>query len=268
MKKSEVKSLAIGRFDGLHLGHFAILRALDENGAALVIKTGNSVLTPNREEFLEIPCFYYDLSAIRTMSASEFVALLKRDFPNLRKIAVGFDFRFAHNRSAGISELKSLFDGEIYAVDEFKIDGVGVHSKKIKEFLSTGNLALAAKFLGRNYSVKGVQIRGQGLGSKELFATLNLDTSPYFLPKNGVYATIFRDGKNSYKSVTFIGIRETTDTKFSVETHILDDFKTCAGEIFTLEFIKFIRENRKFENLTALKNQISNDIKSAKKALL
>ncbi|MCI6989073.1 MAG: bifunctional riboflavin kinase/FAD synthetase [Campylobacter sp.] len=264
MLQTSVSSLCVGCFDGMHLGHQELFKRLDENGAILVIESGSSNLTPNksRENFTNLPIFYYRLEDIRNLRPDEFINLLKREFVNLKSIVVGNDFKFGFERSGDISTLKKAFEVEV--IDEFCIDGTGVHSKQIRNFLSQGDIKNANKFLGRNYSIKGAIISGQGLGKKEFVATLNLEISRYFLPKDGVYATNTLVDDKSYKSVAFIGKRVSTDGKFSIETHILDDFKECEAKDTEIFFVDFIRDNMKFSDFKALKEQILKDIEAAR----
>jgi len=300
--KDEIYSLAIGRFDGLHLGHGAIFAHLGERSAVLIIENHHANLTPNRAKFAKIPLFFYEFKEIRALCVEDFIAKLRADFANLKQIVVGADFRFGRDRSGGVDELRASFGGEVCVVDEYKISGVAVHSAKIREFLSAGEIEKANKFLGRNYEICGQIVRGAGLGKRELFATINADTNGYFLPKNGVYATFVRilgasvftparknfddkSGENLDKfsqisgdnfgwfwGATFIGNRLSVDGKFAIETHVLadengrkidTDFWQNLGDIVGLNleirFVKFIRENIKFSDLSALKAQISRD---------
>ena len=300
--KDEIYSLAIGRFDGLHLGHGAIFAHLGERSAVLIIENHHANLTPNRAKFAKIPLFFYEFKEIRALCVEDFIAKLRADFANLKQIVVGADFRFGRDRSGGVDELRASFGGEVCVVDEYKISGVAVHSAKIREFLSAGEIEKANKFLGRNYEICGQIVRGVGLGKRELFATINADTNGYFLPKNGVYATFVRilgvsvftparknfddkSGENLDKfsqisgdnfgwfwGATFIGNRLSVDGKFAIETHVLADengrkidadFWQNLGDIVGLNleirFVKFIRENIKFSDLSALKAQISRD---------
>ena len=132
-----IEALAIGRFDGLHLGHFELFNRLGANGAILLIDTKKSNLTPPEllSRYTHLQFFSYELDVIKELSAEEFVTKLKVDFPQLKRVVVGEDFRFAIDRSAGTDELKSLFDGETMVVLELKIDGIGVHSKFIRSLL-------------------------------------------------------------------------------------------------------------------------------------
>lgn len=267
MDKSKIKSLAIGHFDGIHLGHKALF-SYCYDGGILVIENDRLKLTPKRESFINLPIFYKNINDIKNLSPEEFIKLLKNEFVNLKKIVVGYDFKFGKNRSADAIFLKNIFDGEVVIVNEKKINNISVHSEKIREFLKKANIKMANLLLDRVYEIKGNLIKGQGLGKKELFSTINLDTSNYFLPKNGVYATFTNLNNKDFKSVTFIGNRLSTDDKFSVETHIIEPFSEdkINGKI-TIKFKDFIRDNKKFENLNELKFQISKDILKAQDIL-
>ena len=267
MDKSKIKSLAIGHFDGIHLGHKALFSHCFDGGV-LVIENDGLKLTPKRESFINLPIFYKNINDIKNLSPEEFIKLLENEFVNLKKIVVGYDFKFGKNRSADAIFLKNIFDGEVVVVNEKKINNISVHSEKIREFLKKANIRMANLLLDRVYEIKGDLIKGQGLGKKELFSTLNLDASNYFLPKNGVYATFTNLNNKDFKSVTFIGNRLSTDDKFSVETHIIEPFSEdkINGKI-TIKFKDFIRDNKKFENLNELKFQISKDILKAQDIL-
>jgi riboflavin kinase / FMN adenylyltransferase len=264
--KDNITSLAIGRFDGLHLGHFELFKMLTPEGGVLVIDTEKANLTPPHylNYFLNLPFFIYKLAEIKNFSALEFVNLLKSDFPFLKKIVVGYDFRFGHDRSSGTSELFSLLEGyEVVILDEFKIDNIGVHSRLIRNLLLQGSVDKASALLGRNYMIFGKQIVGQGIGSKVLYPTVNTECKDFFLPAEGVYATRLLSKGKLYKSVTFLGHRLTTDGNYAIETNILeDDFDICDD--IGIEFVAQLRNNIYFEKIEELKKQISLDIYNAK----
>ena len=257
-----VESIAIGAFDGMHVGHRELLRRAD---AVVVIEKGDAILTPGRYrcEFADKPCYFFELEKIRHMDADAFVQLLKKSFPDLKKIVVGYDFAFGKDRKYGIDDLRRHFDGVVEVVPEVKIDGISVHSRTIKDFLRRGDIAMANKLLGRCYMIEGEVVRGQGLGKKELVPTINLVTGKFLLPKEGVYATLTQIKSSLYPSVSFIGHRVTTDGSFAVETHIIDA-KPPQAQRVRIYFIDFLRENRKFATLDALKTAIERDIQKAK----
>jgi riboflavin kinase/FMN adenylyltransferase len=242
----------IGGFDGMHLAHQELLKKAD---FFIIIEKGSSI-TPgfDRCYYTNLGCEYFLLEEIKDLSAMEFIEILKK--MNIKKLILGDDFRFGKNRSGNIDMLKNFFDVEV--IKEIKIDGIGVHSHIIRKFIKE-DIKKANKFLGRNYKIKGIQIKGQGIGSKELVPTINIELfKHYVIPKPGVYIT----KTNSFLSLTFIGIRS-TDNNFSIETHIIEkNFQT--KKLIEIEFIEFLRENRKFKNINELKLQIQKDIKKAK----
>jgi len=241
----------IGGFDGMHLGHQALIKKAD---MIVVIEKGSN-LTPgdDRCEYTTLPCKFYNLKDIKNLTPLEFIKILKN--LKISKIVVGKDFRFGKNRSGDLCLLKKHF--EVESIDEVKIDGIGVHSRIIREFIKSGKIKKANKFLGHTYKIKGKQIKGQGLGGKELVPTINIiPIKNYLIPKAGVYITL----TNGKPSLTFIGTRS-TDNNFSIETHILSsEFQVPSSKLIQVKFLEFLRENRKFENLNDLKDQITKDI--------
>ncbi|MDO5045969.1 bifunctional riboflavin kinase/FAD synthetase [Campylobacter sp.] len=264
LTKDNITAVAIGHFDGVHRGHRELLNRLGEFGGLVVIDKNKANITPRlkRAEYSRYPCFLYDFNEIKGLSGDEFVALLKRDFKNLKKIVVGFDFRFGRNRAWDKYDLRRIFDGEVDIVEEVCFEGMGVHSSAIREFIKQGQIYEANLLIGREYSIEGDVIKGQGIGEKELVPTLNLDVKNYLLPIEGVYATRTRIGYKTYGSVTFIGNRLSTDGKFSVETHVINENISNASHVAVC-FIKRLRGNMKFRNLSELKEQIRLDIKQA-----
>ena len=264
LTKDNITAVAIGHFDGVHRGHKELLKRLGVYGGLVVIDKNKANITPGlkRAQYSRYPCFLYDFNEIKGLSGEEFIALLKRDFKNLQKIVVGFDFRFGRGRAWDKYDLARIFDGEVEIVDEFCFEGMGVHSSAIREYIKQGEIYKANLLLGREYSVEGRVIKGQGIGSRELVPTLNLDIKSYLLPREGVYATRTRIGYKTYGSVTFIGNRVSTDGNFSVETHVLNENIEGASDVAVC-FIKRLRDNLKFSDLASLKAQIKIDINAA-----
>ena len=264
LTKDNITAVAIGHFDGVHRGHKELLKHLGVYGGLVVIDKNKANITPGlkRAEYSRYPCFLYDFNEIKGLSGEEFIALLKRDFKNLQKIVVGFDFRFGRGRAWDKYDLARIFDGEVEIVDEFCFEGMGVHSSAIREYIKQGEIYKANLLLGREYSIEGRVIKGQGIGSRELVPTLNLDIKSYLLPREGVYATRTRIGNKTYGSVTFIGNRVSTDDNFSVETHVLNENIMDARDVAVC-FIKRLRDNLKFSDLASLKAQIKIDINAA-----
>ncbi len=258
-----VESVAIGFFDGMHRGHQALFRRLGANGAIVVIDRGGASLTPGflRCRYTNYPCYFFELEEIKDLDAKGFAALLRRSFPNLKRIVVGYDFAFGKDRRYLPKDLEPFFEVEV--VDEVQVDGISVHSRVIKELLHQGRVKEAAKLLGRYYAIEGEVVYGQGVGKKELVPTINLLVREFLLPKDGVYATFSIIEERCYKSVTFIGKRVTLDGSFSIESHILDEEVPRPKEMKIL-FVEYLRSNRRFATLKGLKQTIEQDIQKAK----
>jgi len=263
-------AIAIGGFDGMHTGHQHLFNELGEHGTIVVIETGYANLTPKRERenFSHYPIEYFELEDIRHFDGKGFINLLKEKFPKLEKIVVGYDFHFGKNRKCSFDDLRNIFEGEVKVVQEVTQNGDSIHSHKIRAKLQIGDIKGANTFLAHNYTIKGTQVKGQGIGKKELVATINIETEAYLIPKEGVYATLTRiDNEEHYHpSVSFIGHRETTDSLFAIESHILDGEVICEKSA-AISFVAFIRNNKKFENLDELKSAIKKDIVIASKEL-
>jgi riboflavin kinase/FMN adenylyltransferase len=263
-------AIAIGGFDGMHIGHQALFSELGKNGSIVVIETGYANLTPKkyRQRYTKYPIVYLNLDDIRHLDGDDFIKLLKMRFPKLNKVVVGYDFHFGKDRRYSFDDLKTLFDGEVVVVDEVKHKNDSVHSHKIRAKLQIGDIKGANEFLGHNYTIIGKHIKGQGIGSKELVATINIEASEFLMPKEGVYTTLTRidDEEHFHPSVSFIGHRVTTDGSFAIETHILDGKIVCEKKA-EISFVAFIRNNEKFDSLVELKEAINKDIAKANKDL-
>lgn len=268
IKKST--AIAIGGFDGMHIGHQALFRELGTNGTIVVIETGYANMTPldYRERFTHYNILYLQLDDIRHLDGDGFISLLKDTFPKLLKIVVGYDFHFGKDRKYSFDDLNDMFDGEVVVVNQVKHNNDSVHSHKIRQKLSMGDIKGANEFLGHNYTILGKHIKGQGIGAKELVATINIEAKAFLTPKEGVYVTLTRldNEEHFHPSVSFIGHRESTDGSFAIESHILDGEIVCKEKV-EISFVAFIRENKKFETLAELKNAIKADIKVASKEL-
>lgn len=264
-KKYDIEDIAIGSFDGMHLGHKELFKRLSNRGGVVIIDRGNANITPDgyRCEYIDKPCFFYDLKEIKNLDAKGFIKRLKKDFPSLKKIVVGYDFAFGKDRKYSIDDLKKYFDGDVEVVDEVQKDGISIHSRVIREFIKNGDIKKANSLLGHNYKIEGRVIKGQGLGSKKLYPTINIEVKNFVLPKAGVYATL-TDVNGIYEpSITFIGKRVSTDNNFAIETYVIDRDIQCPNKRVKIIFLDRIRDNKKFSSLDDLKNQIKKDIKRA-----
>ncbi len=259
-----VEAIAIGGFDGMHIGHQKLFRELGSNGAIVVIETGYANLTPGRERerYTSYPIYYYALETIRHLDGGEFVQMLLDHFPKLKKIVVGYDFHFGKNRRHSFADLRKIFDGEVKVVAQVCLNDDSVHSHKIRAKLQIGDISGANSFLGHPYLLKGEVIKGQGIGKQKLVPTLNLNTEGFQLPKEGIYATRTKVDNRWFDSVSFLGHRLSTDGSFAVETHLIDrDIGEVEGAI-AIEFIEYLRGNQKFDTLVGLRRAIEADIEA------
>jgi riboflavin kinase/FMN adenylyltransferase len=265
--KNQITSIAIGGFDGMHMAHQQLFSKLDKNGAIVVISTQYANLSPDthRVKHTSYPLFYYPLENIKHLSGEEFIQLLHEEFPSLKKIVVGYDFHFGYKAKSNIDNLKEIFKGEVVVVDEYKVLNIAVHSRVIREYLREGNLLVAKELLGYSYSLQGNHIVGQGLGEKQFVPTINIDVKDFLIPQAGIYVTKTILHNISYESVSFIGHRVSTDGRFAVETHILEDISSLEiPKKIEMVFFKKLRDNKKYEEYEELKKQILEDIEQTK----
>ncbi len=263
-------TVAIGSFDGVHLGHQKVLNLLpDENSLVIVMLNFKNPLYSEEKNLQKIQSFSPN-SDILVIPLNETNKQIKAktfvDFLNhlkISKIIVGKDYKFGYNRSGDILLLQNNF--QVVVVDFLEIDEGKVSTSKIKDLVSTGDIATANKLLGEKYSISGIVIEGQKLGRTIDFPTINLEID-VLPPKKGVYKTHVKVGDVVHKSITNVGIRPTVSgEKLIVETHLLEDFNKNLYNIYvTIYFDKFIRPERKFKNLLDLKDQIEKDIISIK----
>lgn len=289
--------LAIGFFDGVHLGHQQIIRqtiadARQHEGIALVITFDchpNSVVAPAR-----VPPLIYSLPqklrAIESLGAQslllihfdkafseqrgeEFVRNLVHDLGGIQSLCVGANFAFGHKRDGNVTLLKRLgqeLNFAVHGMAAVSLDGEPVSSTRIREAISLGELDGASQMLGRAYSLGGKVVRGDRLGHQIGFPTANLDALGRALPPNGVYAVhaeLFGEEPGSYRGVLNIGVRPTVNNgnpQKRVEVHLLG----FEGELYEKEvevtFVQKLREEKKFPSVDALREQIRSDIREAK----
>lgn len=266
VNKNTITSIAIGGFDGMHIAHQELFKNLDNNGAIVSIESGYANLTPKRyrQEYSIYPIYYYVLDSIKHLEGDEFIRLLKEEFPNLKKIVVGFDFCFGKNRKYCTEKLQELFDGIVIVIDEIKLENIAVHSRIIRDYIKDGDIKMANKLLGKEYKIYGQQITGQGLGAKSFVPTINLKVDEFLLPNEGVYITKTILDDLEFNSISFLGHRVTTDGSYAVETHIIDKDIKNNNHTTQIKFCEKLRDNQKFDSFEELKNQIFEDINLAK----
>jgi riboflavin kinase/FMN adenylyltransferase len=185
-------------------------------------------------------------------------------------VLVGDNFRFGHKQAGNVEVLTELgarlgFETEI--VSEVHYRGRMVSSSGLRDLIRAGNVSLAARFLTRPYSVEGDVVGGRGVGTKQTVPTLNLATAAEVIPANGVYITRTYDtaGRRHWNSITNIGVRPTfgDSPERSIETFLLDPLEGATPQHIRLQFLRRVREERKFETPEALRAQIFKDVARA-----
>jgi riboflavin kinase/FMN adenylyltransferase len=281
--------LAIGFFDGVHLGHQQIIRqtiadARQHHGIALVLtfdKHPNAIVAPEKTPPL-IYSLPQKLRAIQSLgiedilligfdkefsqqSGEEFVRALARDFGKIHSICVGADFAFGHKRSGNVALLKKLgteLHFLVHGISAVSLDGQAVSSTRIREMIRAGNLDDASQMLGRPYGICGKVVAGDKLGRTLGFPTANLDIDGLVLPPNGVYAAVTRNEGRLYRAALNIGVRPTVAAgrQQRVEAHLLDFDGDLYGRELEIEIGEKLREEKKFGSPRELKEQITKDI--------
>lgn len=292
-KRSSV--LAIGNFDGLHLGHQAILRAAVER--ALEIKAVATALTfdpaplkilrpesaPPRistntqriagfsmmgmEAAVVMP-FTMELARLEPVDFVE--KILVRDL-RVAAILVGENFRFGHRQSGNVKLLRELgqrLGFEVVIIPPVVYRGEIVSSTIIRREIAEGDVSHAGRLLGRPFTLTGDVVSGTGTGSRFTFPTLNLASEQELLPARGVYITrtSFHGDSDSHPSVTNIGLRPTFNgNALSIETHLLDFHGAIPARRLEVQFWHRLREEKKFSGAAELREQIARDIESGKR---
>ena len=274
-------TLAVGFFDGVHLGHQRILAGAD---AVLTFKDHPlRVLDPSRAPALLMDAGERvkllatvgakeprDVHAVRftrkfaTMSPGQFAEYLRGGFPGLDRIHCGGNWRFGSNGSGTPQTLRSL--GFSVKVSRYaKCEGAPVSSTRIRAALADGDVDLANAMLGRRYSVYGKIVRGKGVGGRIGSPTLNLDVSPPL--RLGVYAVVTRYGRGVANYGVAPTMGDDSWSKPVLEIHLIDvgkgDEIPAKGNV-RVEFARFLREERKFDDIRALSRQIAVDITAAR----
>ncbi|MBW1992551.1 MAG: bifunctional riboflavin kinase/FAD synthetase [Deltaproteobacteria bacterium] len=289
--------VTIGNFDGVHLGHRAILtrvaaraRELGSQPVALTFEPHPAkVLRPEvplpllttaeqkfqllKEAGMEAVVVLPFTREFSNLSARDFVVQYFVERLRAREVVVGHDYSFGRNREGNIELLKELgqtLGFTVQVVWAVEVNGAVVSSSLIRAMLRLGKVEKAAELLGRPYSVTGVVILGKGRGAKLLgIPTANIQPDNDLLPASGIYAVMVRWGEEVLPGVANIGTCPTFDGQesLSLEVHLFDFAGNLYGERLGVEFVARLREERRFPSVEALAAQIRADISAAKEAL-
>ena len=284
----EPSAVTIGNFDGAHAGHqhlfHEVVRIARERGLRATVLTFDphpaSVVAPDRvprllttheercellreigiEQVLILP---FTKETAR-LTPEGFVQQILVDVLHAKAVLVGDNFRFGHKQAGNtktLSELGENYGYQTRIVEAVKFRGRVVSSSEIRRLIACGDVSLACRCLNRPYAISGDVVAGHGIGAKQTVPTLNLRWSAELLPRPGVYITRTRNGA-VWNSITNVGHRPTFggDPQLSIETFLLDPLDGPAPTQIRIEFLRRVRDERKFETPESLKAQILKDV--------
>lgn len=281
-------AIALGNFDGIHLGHQKLINSMVTRSKEIGVKPSlllfkshtkttinkNSpkIITNNEQKFriaesLGVEIIYlldFD-EKIMKLSGEEFVSNIIIEKMNGKLVTVGFDYRFGYKASGDsyyLVELSKKYDFEVKVVEPVYVDNKVVSSSRIRELISEGKVEESKKMLGRPYTLIGKVIPGSKRGNKLGFPTANIElTDDFAIPKTGVYLTNTIVDNKRYISATNIGYNPTfNEDVLKIETHILNFEENIYGKTIEIEFLEFIRDDIKFDNPGDLIEQMRLDI--------
>lgn len=289
--------VTIGTFDGVHLGHKAILKRVVEAAhnnnlesvlltffphPRMVLQKDDSLKLLNTLEekkqlleaigidYLVIHPFTKEFSRL---TAVEYVRDILVNQLHAKKIVIGYDHRFGRNRTADIHDLREYGDTYHFEVEEIsakELDDVTISSTKIRNALWEGDIATANSYLGYHYMLSGTIVPGKGLGKKLGYPTANLQVDQFYklIPKHGVYITQAKIDNKMYHGLTSIGTNPTVGgAQTTIETYFMDLDEDLYERPISLEFLSWIREEKTFNSVADLQQAIAEDEKIAKQYL-
>lgn len=285
--------VTIGNFDGVHLGHQAILKAVREKAVELGAPSMLICFEPQPQEFFDefnaparltrfrekvelleeqgldlVLCLKFD-DKTRSMTADDFIELLVRDI-GVRSLYVGDDFRFGHDRSGDFSSLRSAgerYGFEVTDLHTLTFEDIRVSSTRIRESLAAGDFEAAEAMLGHPYSIIGKVVYGRQLGRTLDAPTANIQLHRYRAPIDGVFAVEVDGLDQRYQGVANVGVRPTLNegnVKPILEVHVFDFEGEIYGKCVKVIFRYKIRPEIKFNGLDELKAAIRQDVVQAR----
>lgn len=289
--------VTIGTFDGVHIGHKAILKRLVETAKKenldsvvltffphprMVLQQNVDIKLINtieeRTELLENTGLDYLVihpftHAFSRLTALEYVRDILVNSLKAKKIIIGYDHRFGRNRNADIEDLKEFgktYNFEVEEISAKEIDDVAISSTKIRKALNEGDIETANSYLGYNFMISGEVVKGKAIGRTINYPTANLKLKENYklVPKNGVYIVQSTIEGEKIFGITSIGTNPTVGgTEKTIETHFLNFNKDLYGKEITIAFLKYIRDEETFDSVEILKQEIEKDETFAKQFL-
>jgi len=285
--------VTIGNFDGVHLGHQAVLGQLSEKSAEMGLPAALITFEPHPQEFFAVEnvpprltrfrekiqalrryavdrvlCLSFN-QALAEMPAQDFIRKVLIEGLGVRYLVVGDDFRFGHKRQGDPAMLRESGgrDGfQVINMHAFDVDGARVSSTRIRRALADGDLDTARKLLGRSYRMSGRVVHGDRRGRTIGYPTANIYLHRRATPLLGVYAVeVFGLDKEPLKGVANIGMRPTVNGRTCLlEVHIFDFARDIYGRHVQVEFLTKLRDEKRFESIDALQQQIHQDERAAR----
>lgn len=276
------KVVAVGSFDGLHLGHQHLLRQALQEAKAMHMPLLVYTFDPPSKVFMKGEGFLTDLTEktelLRNLGVEialivpfneTFAQRSKDDFLGdlraleAKEIYVGEDFRFGQGRRGGLEDLQSVAPTKILPLLE--LYGSPVKSSRIRDLLKEGKVEEVQPLLGRPYAARGIVVEGDKLGRTLGYPTANLEVAPNKVLPLGVYAVRTRTAQGHYGGVANVGYRPSVDGRaLRFEVHLFGFSGDLYGEDATVEFLKKIRDEKRFSSLEELKAQIEQDAEQAR----
>lgn len=284
----------IGNFDGVHLGHQAVLNQLALKGDVLGLPAVVITFEPQANEFFapdkapaRLSRFREKVEALRSytiqqlcvlrfnqklaqMSAQDFITRLLVDGLKVRYLVIGDDFRFGKDRQGDFALLQQAgkeYGFQVVNMHTFEVEEDRVSSTRIREALEAGNMMLAQTLLGHPYKMSGRVAHGDKRGRTIGFPTANIHLHRCKVPLTGVYAVqLFGVNGEPYDGVANVGVRPTVGgtEKALLEVHLFDFHGDIYGEYVQVHFLEKIRQEKRFESFEALQEQIKLDCVTAK----
>ncbi len=286
--------VTIGSFDGVHLGHQAILQQVKKQAEELRLPSVAMIFEPQPHEFFagdkaparlmrlgekvhalfdqgidRVFCLPFN-SALSQLSADDFIKKVLIDGLGTRYLVVGDDFRFGAGRAGDYSRLESAGEDNGFAVTDtqsFLIGGERVSSTRIRELLQQNDFTEAARLLGKPYTISGRVVKGNQLGRELGAPTANVHLHRYRSPLSGVFCVkVALSSGDHAQGVANVGVRPTLggSAKPILEVHLFERNDDLYGQEIFVEFVHRLREEQRFDGLEQLKQQIQRDIKQAR----
>ena len=283
----------IGNLDGFHLGHQAVLKQLRCRADELKLPVAVLVFEPQPREFFnpdtapprltrwrekyellrehgvdQMVCVRFDRE-LAGLSAKDFVQDLLVEKLAVKHLVIGDDFRFGQGRRGDYDLLYGLSERSGFTVERsesFLIDGERVSSSLIRSALEAGELGVAARLLGRNYSISGRVVHGNKQGKALGFPTANIELRRMKTALKGIFvASVVLEDQSEHPAVAYIGTKPTLGgTRSILEAHLFDYSGDLYGEYIKVEFLKKLRDDKKFDSFDILREQIAIDAQQAR----